>query len=353
MHQPEWLSKIFERNVSGDVEEKRRNFVFYFISYIGGFIILLFAMQHINSDRELLKTVLFSGFSIIFANVITSHFFKQKAIFTYVCGVMVVFMILGLVYSGGYKNTGLYWVFPFPFVLFVLLGYQVGVIGNALLFGIVAFLLANQHLIPAEYSAAESSRFLSSFVATVFLMLVGEYFRAQSHREMETINVTKDRQANTDPLTKLPNRRFLDSVFFKNAYADPSSYFPLTVIAVDIDHFKSINDQHGHHAGDQILKQFADVLNSNSRNSDVVARTGGEEFIILFPQTDLAMGHKLAEKLREKVESFDYVCDAIKLKVTASFGVANALTEDQLNAAFKAADANLYLAKEAGRNQVK
>ncbi|WP_185964555.1 GGDEF domain-containing protein [Aliikangiella marina] len=332
---------------------KRRKFVFYFTSYVGSTIIYLFAFQHINSENTLLKTVLFGGASLILVNVAFSHFFHEKKFFTYICGLCVSLMMLGLVYSGGHMNTGLYWVFPFPFVLFVLFGYQVGLASNLVVYGLIWFLLVNQQLIPAEYSDEEISRFLSSFLATVFLMFIGEFFRYQSHLEMESINIDKHRQANTDQLTKLPNRRFLDSVYIKQVIGEPGSNFPLTVVALDIDHFKQVNDTHGHHIGDEILKHFAGLLSSHSRDTDMVARIGGEEFVILFPQTELTRGYILAEKLRRVIEENCFYYENAPIPLTASFGVACALTDSDLNVAFKKADAQLYEAKESGRNQVK
>jgi len=344
---------MFELNMNTDVEEKRRNFIFYFVSYIGGIVILGFALQHINSLNNLLKTQLFTSSIIIICNVIMSHFYQKKIVFTYIGGVIIIFFALALVYSGGYDNTGLYWVFPFPFVLFVLLGYRVGALGNAVLFVIIAFMLANQQLIAAEYRSTESSRFLAAFVVTAFLMLIGEYFRHKSQREMESINIIKDRQANTDPLTGLHNRRFLDSVLIQNMILEPARYFPLVVIAVDIDHFKMVNDTYGHHAGDQLLKQFSKTLVSNTRSGDVHARIGGEEFIILFTMTEPSLGHYRAEKLRQAIEDFEYQYDDITIKITASFGVSGSSALENYDMSLKEADINLYQAKNSGRNQIK
>lgn len=353
MKESDWWTSFIDRSSSVDVEIKRRKFVFYFTSYVGSMIIYIFAFQHINSDNTLLKVVLFGGASLILANVIVSHYFQVKDIFTYVCGLGVSLMMLGLVYSGGHMNTGLYWVLPFPFVLFILFGYRVGLAGNLLVFLIIWILLLNQEAIPADYSSEETSRFLSSFAATVFLMFIGEFFRYQSHMEMESINIDKHRQANIDQLTKLPNRRFLDSVYIKQVISEPSSNFPLTVVVIDIDHFKQVNDNFGHHIGDEILKHVSGLLTSHSRDSDVIARIGGEEFVIIFPQTELTRGYILAEKLRRLIEENCFFMDSQPIPVTASFGVACALTDDELNPTFKKADSQLYEAKESGRNQVK
>lgn len=353
MESKDWWNQFLDRSSSAEVEDKRKKFIFYFSSYTGGFIILLFAFQQMSSSNTTLKIVLFSGALITLTNALVSNFFKRIQEFYYVGALGVGFIMIGLVYSGGYMNTALYWVFPFPFVILVILGYRVGFICYAIIYGFIFFMLINQDLIPAEYEPEETSRFLLSLMATVSIMFIGEFFRYQSHLEMTEINVDKYREANTDQLTELPNRRFLDSAFLPEVVAEPDRYFPLSIVALDIDHFKNINDTYGHHVGDSILKHVAGALRSKLRDSDIVARTGGEEFVVLFPKTEMGIGHKLAERLRQGIEENIFDDDVTRVPVTASFGVAVALGENDLNPALKKADEQLYVAKEAGRNQVR
>ena len=165
-------------------------------------------------------------------------------------------------------------------------------------------------------------------------------------------NLERMRQANTDPLTKLPNRRFLEAVFFEKAMQDPAAYFPLSAVVVDIDHFKKINDTYGHDVGDSVLIHITTVMKEAVRSSDVVARTGGEEFLVLFPHATLSQAVKLAEKMRQHIESKPFIEGDINHPLTASFGVATALTDNNLHACLKLADDNLYKAKNSGRNKV-
>ena len=157
----------------------------------------------------------------------------------------------------------------------------------------------------------------------------------------------------TDPLTDLPNRRGLaEKLEYEKVRFDRSKN-PFTIIMGDIDHFKEINDTFGHNAGDHILADIARMLSNNSRKQDIVSRWGGEEFIILLPETDLGNGAILAEKLRDKIEKEVFVYQGTKIPVTLSFGLSvynkKGLKTDDV---IKQADQCLYQAKNSGRNQV-
>jgi diguanylate cyclase (GGDEF)-like protein len=129
---------------------------------------------------------------------------------------------------------------------------------------------------------------------------------------------------------------------------------PLSLIIFDLDHFKKLNDNYGHDAGDYVLKEKAQLIRSNGiREQDVFARYGGEEFVILLPKTNLKQSFEIAERLRKLIESKEFMYDGKRLPVTASIGVADyrqgVITGTDL---FKRADEAVYKAKEGGRNQV-
>ena len=163
-----------------------------------------------------------------------------------------------------------------------------------------------------------------------------------------------ERMARTDQLTGLPNRR----AFYEQAnaiMAQASRYdHPLTLVMLDIDHFKVVNDTHGHDAGDVVLKAIADQIDAAARVSDVPARQGGEEFVILLPETDLDEAVIFSERLRARIEAMDIDVHGLVLKVTCSFGIAMLTEADEnIDALLRRSDAALYQAKEGGRNQVK
>jgi diguanylate cyclase (GGDEF)-like protein len=156
-------------------------------------------------------------------------------------------------------------------------------------------------------------------------------------------------QAVTDPLTGLFNRlrvdqSLADEIARASRYGDP-----LSLVLFDVDLFKAINDAHGHQAGDRTLVRLADVTRTLVRRSDLLARWGGEEFILVTPGSDGAMARRAAEKLRAAIERLDFEDVG---KVTCSFGVTQYVDGDTAESFVSRADRALYLAKVNGRNRV-
>ncbi|WSH66772.1 PleD family two-component system response regulator [Rhizobium ruizarguesonis] len=159
----------------------------------------------------------------------------------------------------------------------------------------------------------------------------------------------------TDPLTGLYNRRYLDNhlnVLFNRSMARGR---PLSVLITDIDRFKHVNDTYGHDGGDEVLREFSNRVRSTIRGADLACRYGGEEFVVVMPDTSPEIAATVAERLRAAIESAPFMLkhSGEALNVTASFGIASriasVLTPDQL---MKQADLALYEAKNTGRNRV-
>ncbi len=169
-------------------------------------------------------------------------------------------------------------------------------------------------------------------------------------RQLELANAELDRQARTDALTGLLNRRGLDSQFELLMTLAERTLRPLGVITFDVDHFKRINDEHGHAVGDVVLQRLALRLRQGLRASDVLARVGGEEFIALLPETDATGAKALAQKLVNEVHSTP---DPDVGSISVSAGVASLRgPHDGRSSLLQRSDAALYAAKEAGRNRV-
>ncbi len=161
-------------------------------------------------------------------------------------------------------------------------------------------------------------------------------------------------QATHDPLTRVLNRRALEEIIHNEHSRSVRSRAPLSVIMLDIDHFKRLNDRYGHNVGDKVLISVANILTKNTRAYDSIARFGGEEFILLLPDTTVEKAKFIAEKLRMKIASHSYDHQSrSKVEITASFGATECdlANESWLNV-LERADSALYLAKEAGRNRV-
>ncbi|TCV75933.1 diguanylate cyclase [Neorhizobium sp. S3-V5DH] len=182
------------------------------------------------------------------------------------------------------------------------------------------------------------------------VMLLTDLF----HREKERVRILRalENEASVDPLTKLPNRRFFQRAADRCAEEAGSKRIPFSVIMLDIDHFKKINDTWGHSVGDTVLAKVADTIRDAIRKTDIAARYGGEEIVVLLPYTRRQDAFNVAEKIRSQVEAGSLLVDGQEIKVTVSLGVASANAHaPDLQAALKEADTALYRAKSAGRNR--
>ncbi len=158
----------------------------------------------------------------------------------------------------------------------------------------------------------------------------------------------------TDALTGLYNRRYLETHLSHMIEHYVNRGKVLSVLALDVDYFKAINDNHGHDAGDKVLQELADRLREHTRTVDLCCRTGGEEFIIALPNTDQATAEKIAERLRRAVASKSFnIGTASLVPVTVSLGMSTLFgIEDSMEKLLKRADGALYRAKREGRNKV-
>jgi two-component system cell cycle response regulator len=159
----------------------------------------------------------------------------------------------------------------------------------------------------------------------------------------------------TDTLTGVYNRNYLETHLDNMVQRAVTNDRSMALALMDIDFFKRINDQHGHNAGDAVLREFAGRIQRGIRGIDLVARLGGEEFVVLMPDTDIDDAHVVAERLREGMESRPFLEDVMNggLSVTVSIGVAPSLSgSDRATALLERADAALYEAKRGGRNKV-
>lgn len=169
----------------------------------------------------------------------------------------------------------------------------------------------------------------------------------------ERVNSTMQ-MAIVDELTGLYNRRYFDRHLNMMLEKSGEQDRDMAVMMLDLDLFKSINDNHGHDAGDAVLKEFAERLQRNIRGVDLACRFGGEEFVVLMPDTDLQQAHNVAERVRSSISEREFKVGGEKaLDVTVSIGVAlNDEHKDTPESLLKRADIALYLAKSGGRNQV-
>jgi two-component system cell cycle response regulator len=175
------------------------------------------------------------------------------------------------------------------------------------------------------------------------------------HRQLEEKNRLLEHFALTDPLTGLPNRRAIDAWAAHELPAAVRHGFAFWVVAIDLDHFKHVNDVHGHEAGDIVLKAFGEILRGYTRSSDISGRIGGEEFLHVITHADETYLPAIVERTRAKLSAHSFTFGDSTVTVTASFGVTGFRGGERAPGfpeLVKRADRALYKAKQGGRNRV-
>ena len=186
--------------------------------------------------------------------------------------------------------------------------------------------------------------------AILISFLLYRYILQNKHnKQLEKLNSKLNTMSHYDQLTEIANRYLLTSTFHSEMTRAARYNTPFSILLIDIDFFKSINDKYGHNAGDSILVDLAKLLTKESRDSDTVGRWGGEEFLIICPETNQLGAQQLAEHIRQRTNNFSFT---IKEPVHISLGVTEYQQGETMERSIKRADDALYRAKQSGRNRV-
>ena len=239
-------------------------------------------------------------------------------------------------------------------VRFALIGISAGVIMPV---GVVLYaLFGGSDIDPIHLFAVMAAGGALALGLAGFLLGRKEDLLVAQNRSLRELSDRLQALSTTDALTGVPNRRALDERLEGELGRTRRYGTPLAAVMIDLDHFKKLNDRHGHPAGDAVLRQVARILDSEKRRGDIVARYGGEEFVALLSHADSAAAQTWAERVRSRLATtaIDLGDGQGLLRVTASFGVASAAGVGTPTAGelLQAADRALYEAKAAGRNRV-
>jgi diguanylate cyclase (GGDEF)-like protein len=242
------------------------------------------------------------------------------------------------------------WFFVQIMVTYIILGTIPGLLMAVLTF--VTLVVANKY-VPAPFSSNAMITMLFSLCASsAFLHFYTRRFVAY-HQHLTEANELLQDLSSHDPLTGVLNARAFneDGDFLIRSASRVG--IPFSALFVDLDHFKAINDRYGHEAGDMVLKEVAACLARQTRESDLLGRIGGEEFLMLLPNTDLPGAKLLAEKLRQHIEELMPSVGATRIPITVSIGVAkNHAGRESMADIRREADQAMYRAKTEGRNRV-
>ncbi len=184
---------------------------------------------------------------------------------------------------------------------------------------------------------------------TILALLIPLFYGRKLIKQQQRLHAEISRVAAEDCLTGLYNRRKINELIQNEIERSQRYRKGFSIIIMDIDFFKRVNDRYGHLAGDQLLKMFSDIIRDTIRHTDTAGRWGGEEFVILCPETNMDGATALADKMRQHI--FNYIFNDFG-KQTASFGVACYIDNDTVDTIINRADIALYNAKNSGRNRV-
>jgi len=246
---------------------------------------------------------------------------------------IVAFLSLAIFKQG---VVAVFWCYPVLLSFYCILPTRKACIANTLLFVVVSFTASQT--IPFELL----TRFVGSLAATsIFAMIMVDAIDRQ-HKKLTSKIVT-------DHLTGVFNRSLLEAILDSSIITHRDTKKPMTLLSLDIDHFKNINDTFGHLEGDAVLRSLGELLLARVRNADYVFRVGGEEFLVLLTGSDHLNAGRVAEKIRQDVEALTLLPDCT---ITVSIGVAPLEIDENWNEWLRRADALLYKAKMSGRNRV-
>lgn len=312
-----------------------------------GVTLLVFAVLQLFNNHLALAL-----FELIASVVLVSSARKVEEstylqVFIYAYLITAFCFVLYLIVEPDSSRSAFVWVFIMPVMSYLLLGRKAG------FFLAAPFMLAGGIFSYHQIAALDDARVMIDLLNPVFcgvliLVFMHVYENRRSNAQDTLVSL-----AQTDALTGLSNRSFFQSTLFRTINEAGRSQTRFALVLMDIDHFKRVNDTLGHDAGDEVLRHIGKRLNERLRNTDFVARLGGEEFGLILRDVDSSKTRALVDELRRRIESHKVPYGSNEIRVTASFGVGFWPDDAaRLNDLYQVADRRLYRAKDSGRNRI-
>lgn len=346
------LESVKEHEVNA--KAKKQHFLAMLFSVTCIIFLGIFGIQSFYNSNAMLGTVCISGSLLSFLNVIFLRITRRYRDACLIILLLMTVLSIYLICTGGTNNTGPLWFYVMPLLVFYVLELKYGIVAMSTLIFVIAviLLLPDNPLLVTRYEFDFITRFLGSVISVSLLAFGFEYSRHEWQHEVTAMNNALESLSRTDELTGLINRRDMRERLSEEVARFKQNKRPFSIVMGDIDHFKKVNDDYGHDCGDTMLKRIAAEMELLTKEQDKVCRWGGEEFLLLLPETNLEEGAEVAERLRMSLESFAIKYGTTTLSATMSFGVAEFNGSESLLDCVKRADRRLYVSKDRGRNQV-
>lgn len=322
----------------GVIKERQIKLLHYILLFLGGVLLLSAYVNTVIVPQFFTIGVLELVLSLIsiFGYLASKKWHLRLLaswLATIVTGTITIFLII---VTKGTLNTYLF-TFIYMLAAYVLLGTKQGSFAYVIYVAIIGYLLFNSY---ADHISSIYNVAIALIMGGAFIF----YFEYTKEQALQSLLLV----SRTDELTKLWNRKMFKEIVAKETEYSRRYNTPLALILIDIDHFKKVNDSFGHDVGDQVLLSVAKILECYCRTTDFVARWGGEEFVLILPNTSENESKEIAKKLIQEVENKEI--DLVG-SITISIGLTMFKNEDTDEELFKRADNALYHSKENGRNQ--
>ena len=327
---------------SGPMRHQTR-LVYIILVLMAGYLATIGTLNVFLFEAYTIATLNYAGMLGVSAVLWYFHRSGQLLLASWLVVLLLIAVILLFIHMADGRAYSLIWITLLPPIAFFLLGRRAGawLCGLAFLYVIGLVYIQLPHWEPAEFTLGTWLNIVEVLVAHWLLFRLYERSRAEAFAELE-------RLSETDKLTGLCNRSRLDTLLQHEIERHHRNHSPLTLVLSDIDHFKRINDRLGHLGGDAVLSTVARLLAKQVRASDICGRWGGEEFLIICPDTPAPAATHIVNKLQEAVAGVKLEKNS---KVTLSFGVATLRAGEDSEQLLRRADDALYEAKHRGRDQ--
>lgn len=333
----------------GHTEYWRVRFIYHLLLVTSSMFALTAALNAFVFDEYRLATMCTVG--ALLSVTIYSYFRlgANLSVSAWLCAILLSTMNIGYIFASQGAAHSFVWSTLVPPMMFFLLGRNWGTLLTAIVMGCCTYIAYNLYYlnVTMTFSIGSVLNVLLASIALTSLFRFYEGTRQHAYKDLKQ-NVERTRQlAETDSLTGLFNREKFDqhlSLMLKRQRNDQE----LALFLIDIDHFKRINDEKGHLVGDEVLLNLATLLREQMRVGDMLARWGGEEFVIILPSTSSEQANEFAQRLRNMIKQHKFS----GLNITVSIGISLFVNGDDSEDLFKRADMALYKAKENGRDLV-
>ena len=317
----------------------------------------------LNSGELFYMLFIFWAGNILFTTLLITglnRYFRDRSLSVSQLVWATIFSMLGIYFLNDMRDILLMFYFAMlSFGFFRFKAYQFIICAAIAIVGylLVIVVLSINEPLRINYNR-EMLRFFA-FTLTATMIVYSGISISRMREELKTKNIDLQKAvelntilATTDDLTGLSTRRYFMEVLAQQKAISEREGKDFVVCFADLDFFKHVNDSFGHHTGDLVLKQFAEIINSSIREVDYAARFGGEEFVLLLVNTDIDQSISVAERIRQTLDEFNFNDIAPALNVTVSIGMANYKEFNSLQETLMSADNRMYEAKEKGRNLV-